>query len=273
VDVHHQDVDGVPTRWLEHDEGPAVVLVHGIPTSAELWRHVMPLVHGRSLAFEMTGYGGSIPAGRGRGISVAAQARHLLRWLDTIGVQRAVFVGHDLGGGVVQIAAVQEPARCAGLVLTNSIAYDSWPIPSVKAMRAAAPVVARLPHPLTRLVLRTFFHRGHDDRARAEEALGVHWPYYAAHGGGVALAHQVRSLDVQDTIRVQDRLRALDVPARVVWGAADQFQRIGYGERLARDLGTDLRPIDGGRHWTPEDHPDQVAAAVNEVVAEVGRNP
>jgi pimeloyl-ACP methyl ester carboxylesterase len=33
-------------------------------------------------------------------------------------VERAVLVGHDLGGGVVQIAAVRAPQRCAGLVLT-----------------------------------------------------------------------------------------------------------------------------------------------------------
>jgi pimeloyl-ACP methyl ester carboxylesterase len=45
---------------------------------------------------------------------------------------RAVLVGHDLGGGVAQIAAVRAPGRCAGLVLANSIGYDSWPIPSVR---------------------------------------------------------------------------------------------------------------------------------------------
>lgn len=45
------------------------------------------------------------------------------------------------------------------------------------------------------------------------------------------------------------------LPARVVWGAADQFQKLHYGERLARDLDAPLRRIDGGKHFTPEDHP------------------
>lgn len=260
------DVDGITTRWLEHGEGKAVVLVHGIPTSAALWRHVAPLVRGRVLAWEMTGYGSSIPFGRERDISVDAQARHLVRWLDAVDLERAVLGGHDLGGGVVQIAAVRAPERCAGLMLTNSIGYDSWPIPSVKAMRAVAPLVARLPEPLFRLTLRSFFRRGHDDTAQAEEALAVHGPHYAEHGGATALARQIRSLDVRDTIAVQDELRPLDVPARVVWGAADQFQKVSYGERLARDLRTDLRRIDGGKHWTPEDHPTEVAAALNELL-------
>jgi pimeloyl-ACP methyl ester carboxylesterase len=59
-------VDGIPVRWLEEDgQGVPVVLVHGIPTSPALWRHVRPRLTGlRVLAFEMTGYGDGIPAGR-----------------------------------------------------------------------------------------------------------------------------------------------------------------------------------------------------------------
>ncbi|MEX2659511.1 MAG: hypothetical protein WD232_07430, partial [Acidimicrobiales bacterium] len=46
----------------------------------------------------------------------------------------------------------------------------------------------------------------------------------------------------------------------------DQFQKVSYGERLARDLSTVLRPIDGAKHWTPEDHPIPIADAINELV-------
>ncbi len=53
VQLHEDLLDGEPVRWLEHGEGSPVVLVHGIPTSPPLWRHVLPLVRGRSLALEM----------------------------------------------------------------------------------------------------------------------------------------------------------------------------------------------------------------------------
>lgn len=64
--------DGLTTHWIEHGSGQPVVLVHGVPASAELWRHVMPLVRGHSLALEMAGYGSSIPEGAGLDLSVAA---------------------------------------------------------------------------------------------------------------------------------------------------------------------------------------------------------
>jgi len=83
------------------------------------------------------------------------------------------------------------------------------------------------------------------------------------------MARQVAALDVRDTLEVQDALADLRVPARVVWGTADQFQKIEYGERLARDLGTTVRQIEGGRHFTPEDHSDVLAEVITDLVSQV----
>lgn len=142
------------------------------------------------------GYGRSIPAGRDRDISVAAQARYLNAWLDHLDVDRTVLAGHDLGGGVVQIAAVDRPQRCVGLMLTNTIA------------------------------------RGHDDIAVARESFDIHHRHYTDHDGAAAMARQVAA----------------------------------YGQRLARDLGARATGIRRGKHFTPEDHPHVVAAAIKELV-------
>lgn len=265
-------VEGVQMRWLERGSGTPVVLVHGIPTGPRLWRHVMPLVDGaRLLAWEMVGYADSIPEGRTRDISVARQADYLVRWLDALGLGRVILAGHDLGGGVVQIAAVRHPERCAALLLTNAIGYDSWPIPSVKMLRAMGGLVRRLPASAVKTgVFRMLMARGHDDRRVAAESLALHWAAYAAHGAGDALIRQIRALDVRDTLAVAPALSSLrGIPARVVWGAADQFQKVEYGERFARDLGTTLDRIEGGKHFTPEDHPERIAAALNALVLEV----
>lgn len=262
-------VDGIGMRWEESGEGLPVVLIHGIPTGPALWRHVVPRVTGaRCLAWEMVGYGESMPEGRNRDISVGRQADYLVRWLDQLEIEQAVFAGHDLGGGVAHIAAVRNPARCRGLFLTNAIGYDSWPIPSVKAMRIAGPVVSHLPDPAFKQVFRSFLHRGHDDSQQAEEAMQMHWPHYERHDGAAAFIRQVDSLNVQDTLAVAHQLSRLNVPARIAWGADDQFQKIGYGERFARDLSAPLRRIEGGKHFTPEDHPDVIADEVSRLVAD-----
>ena len=259
-------VGGLTNRWIEHGSGRSVVLVHGIPTSPRLWRHVMPLVEGRSLAWEMTGYGSSIPDGAGLDLGLAAQAERLLGWLNALGLDRPVLVGHDLGGGVAQIAAVRAPDRFSGLVLTNTVCYDSWPIPSVKVMARSAAVLRHLPDVAMYPSFVQLLRRGHDNQAVARESIGEHWQHYVTYGAAASLMSQVTALDAGDTIAVADRLRGLDLPARVVWGETDQFQKVRFGERLAADLRTDLRRIPGGKHFTPEDHPELIAGAVNELL-------
>ncbi|MDP8977010.1 MAG: alpha/beta fold hydrolase [Actinomycetota bacterium] len=260
-------IRGVPMRWEESGTGAAVVLLHGIPTSPALWRRVVPLIReGRCLAFEMVGYGDSIPTGRERDLSLGHQTDYLLAWLDALDIERAVLVGHDLGGGIAHIAAVRAPARCAGLVLTNAVGYDSWPIPSVRMLRAGSIVLRLLPAPTVYGVMGSLMVRGHEALAMARESLRLHAGPYLRHDGTAALARQVSWLHARDTLEVAGRIRELDVPARVVWGAADQFQKVAYGERFAWDLGAELRRIEGGRHFVPEDHPEALAAAVDDVL-------
>lgn len=80
----------------------------------------------------------------------------------------------------------------------------------------------------------------------------------------------MRWLGTDDTLQVADRLGDLQVPARVVWGAADPCQKLPYGQRFSWDLHTELWRIEGGRHFVPEDHPERLATAVGEVLGAIG---
>jgi pimeloyl-ACP methyl ester carboxylesterase len=135
-------------------------------------------------------------------------------------------------------------------------------------MRSAGAMVERLPAAVFRPVFAGFLRLGHDDGSVARESIAAHWAPYADAGGAPGFVRQIRSLRTEDTLAVADRLPTLRVPARVVWGAADQFQKVRFGERLSRDLGVPLTRLEGARHFVPEDHPDAVAEAV---VALVGR--
>jgi hypothetical protein len=77
------------------------------------------------------------------------------------------------------------------------------------------------------------------------------------------LAPSLRPTD--GPVAISGRPASLGLPARVVRGTAVQFQKLGFGERPAADLGTTLTPVGGGKHVTPEDHPE-VAAAIDELL-------
>jgi pimeloyl-ACP methyl ester carboxylesterase len=95
-------------------ERPHVLLLHGQPGSTRDWEAVRALLEpdARVLAPDRPGWDGRSAA---RGI--AANARAGLAMLDAVGAQRAVVVGHSLGGTIAAMLAVLAPARVQGLVL------------------------------------------------------------------------------------------------------------------------------------------------------------
>jgi len=121
-------------------------------------------------------------------------------------------------------------------------------------------------------IFQMLMRRGHDDQSVASESLEAHWAHYAASvdGAGDALIRQMRAPNVRDTLDISPRLNELrGLSARVVCCSADQFQKLEYGERFARDLGVPLKRIDGGKHFTPEDHPERIAGALASLMREV----
>jgi pimeloyl-ACP methyl ester carboxylesterase len=267
-------VEGIQMRWEEHGEVAApltVVFVHGLPTHPRLWRYVIPRVLRpgvRCLAWEMVGYGWSMSAGMGRNISVARQAEYLYFWLQHLGIERAVLVGHDLGGGVVQRMAVLYPEVCAGIMLTDCVAYDNWPVPPIIAARKLSGALEKMPPALLKCWLRRGIQSlGDKHNPVRRTSARLHAQPYGQAFGPAAFADQVRSINNLDTMNLASELPRVSVPARVVWGAADLLP-VESGKRLAADLQAPFRLIPGAKHFTPEDHPNIVAQAINEVLGE-----
>ncbi|HSR54278.1 MAG TPA: alpha/beta fold hydrolase [Acidobacteriota bacterium] len=103
------------------DTPPVVILVHGSPGAKGNFRRVIPALARdlRVLAPDLPGYGAStrsIPD-----YSIEAHARHLLRWTDALGIDKAHWVGYSMGGGVVLEVQRLDPDRVESLVLLSAI--------------------------------------------------------------------------------------------------------------------------------------------------------
>src|SRR6516162_7371770 len=113
-------------------DGLPVVLCHGFPELAYSWRHQVPALVAagfRVLVPDQRGYGDS-----DRPADVAAYDIHhltgdLVGLLDALGIERAVFVGHDWGGLVVWMMPLLHAARTAGVVGVNTPYFPRGPMP------------------------------------------------------------------------------------------------------------------------------------------------
>ncbi|WP_456269296.1 alpha/beta fold hydrolase [Kushneria sp. AK178] len=274
-------VNNVLMRWEEHGERgeqPPVVMLHGLPTNPRLWRHVIPRLTdtGRCcLAWELVGFGWSINEGLERDISLAAQVDYLIAWLDHQQIEQAVFVGHDIGGGVLQALLALYPERIAGLVLVDTPALDDWPTPALTGAARMAGLIEKLPPALSRPLLNRVL-AGPDRGARQHAAPSstLAWAPYSQPTGPAGLAHQIRCLNAGDGRAMAARLPLSPTMPIAMLQGDHAPQSLASAEHLAIRISVPVvRRIINGTPFTPEDHPDLVAEEVHRMITRAAQGP
>ena len=130
-----RNVTVADTRFLLREEGSGdgvpVLLLHGVPETSSVWRHVGPglAVGRRVLAPDLPGLGGSSYSGPFDVPSVVHQLVGLLE--AEVPGQRVDVVGHDWGGSVALGLAGIRPDLVRRLVVANA------PYRKINLLRAA----------------------------------------------------------------------------------------------------------------------------------------
>ena len=254
--------------YTDIGRGPPLVLLHGIPTWSYLYHEVIDRLADdhRVIAPDFLGHGWSDRRDC-FDRSLVAQRRMVLRLLDALGLDRVDLIGHDTGGGVALMMAIENPALVRRLVLSNIVAYDSWPIDDMIQLghpgwraRPAADVVA---------LLREGFAAGLSRPERLTDAFvaGMVAPY-ADEEGKLSLVRNAAALNTNHTTMLVDRHASITAPTLLPWGADDPWQRLADGERLASEIPrATLAPIPRASHWVPQDAPDAWLAHVEPFLA------
>lgn len=248
--------------YTDVGSGEPVVLLHGIPTWSFLYAGVIPLLepHCRVIAPDFLGHGWSDRRDR-FDRSLTAQTEAVLALLDALEIERATVVGHDTGGGVALILGIEHPERVDRLVLSNAVAYDSWPIGDMialsdpswrdKSPREVAEFVAQgLPDGIH-----------HPERLTPEFREGIVAPY-SDEEGKISLIRNASALNTSHTTALIDRHAEIRAPTLLLWGRHDPWQTIADGERLATQIpGAELEAV-GASHWIPQDTPAEFAEGI-----------
>lgn len=121
---HTAQLDGLELSYLEAGSGPPVLLLHGWPTQAALWRHVLPVLgrtH-RAIALDLPGFGQSAKP-LDASYSFRFYDRAISALLEHLGIDRIGLVLHDLGGPVGLHWAVHHAEQVRELVLLNTLVF------------------------------------------------------------------------------------------------------------------------------------------------------
>ncbi|MBL95414.1 MAG: Haloalkane dehalogenase 2 [Alphaproteobacteria bacterium MarineAlpha3_Bin5] len=263
----------IASTWLkiaytDVGEGRPIILLHGIPTWSYLYHEVIPLLesHGRILAPDFLGHGYSDK----RDIfdrSLRSQTKMILEFMNKLEIEKATIVGHDTGGGVALILAIEHPEKIDQLVLSNIVAYDSWPIddmlslgnPSWKA-KPTAEVIGFLEAGLPDGIY-------NKDRLTSEFKQNIFAPYNSEEGK-VSLIRNASSLNTNHTTMLANHHSEISSHTLILWGVHDPWQTIADGEKLAQEIpSATLVRLEKASHWLQQDSPKEFADEIIKFLA------
>jgi pimeloyl-ACP methyl ester carboxylesterase len=273
-------VDGLKININIEESGSGdttLLMVHGIPTNARLWRHVQAaLPQYRTLAMDMVGYGQSdMPLDKFKH-SFMNQAEAVKGVIEGLGLKgKVILVAHDHGGGVAQVFATKYCDYISRLVLINPVCFDQWPVCEVEALAgldgaddatlqmAMGQAVAGFPA-LMRM-------GSYDGAPFTDKNCKQNYLQFWGRGPGMTgFKSLIRiSADPQNSDTDVDHSK-ITCPTMVMWGVADNFMSCEAAKKLKERISgpTRVQYIERAGHWVQEDRPDEVAKYINDFVTE-----
>jgi len=260
-------------RVIEHPgTDPAVVLIHGLPGTAQDFDDVTPLLSGRhTIAFDRPGFGFS----SGGYHPLSEQLATIRQLIESLGGRPVVLVGHSYGGTLALAYAEQRPQDVRGLVLVDAAAGGSHSDAFTRAQSHLIqvlgwPVVQPLANATFSQLLRTASAKGGDARAfdpgevdqtHEDRLLALNMQHEDVD------AYADEQLHADDVVAdVDKRLATIRAPVVVVHGRDDQLIELEHGRRLAAALPHARLAVVSGGHMAPYVHPAVVAAAVRDLL-------
>ena len=269
-----------------HPTNPAIILLHGFPESHRTWRHqIAALAEDHFvLAPDQRGFAKSSKPQGVENYTPDKPVADLIALADRFNIKRFTLVGHDWGGAIAWMAALNHPDRVERLIIVNA------PHPFVfqkslfddMAQREASQYITAFRNPefekhIDAIGLSAFFDGSfmrHTDFDNVRDEKPIYLDQWSQPGAMTAMLNWYRASAVQVPAMdatperpafLNGPFPPLRMPTLVIWGMDDKallpVQLEGL-EALVPDL--TLRKLDGVGHFAPWEAPEKVTGAMRE---------
>lgn len=270
-------VDGNRIHYVEQGEGLPILFVHGLGGTHHHFLFPLFRVFGpgyRLIALDRAGSGWSTRTDGSDG-RLSDQAKAVHRFIETLGLEKPLVVGHSLGGAIALQAALDYPDDVSGLALISPLTHFGAGIPE-----GFRPLF--IPSPWKRRLIAWTVSAPRalkDAPAKLDFVFGPQQPPedYAVAGGamlGLRPGHfYATSTDFvssgRDLRRLQARYGELQMPVGIIFGDADRvldYEKQGLAMEGAVK-GLDLEIVSGVGHMLQHALPEQTVAFIRRIAA------
>lgn len=256
-------------RTYGDKSNPAVIMLHGLPTSSYLYRNIAPEVASKGyyvITPDLIGFGGSSKPSDFSVYDVQAQSARIAELLRQLNVSRYNVVAHDLGGLVgFELLAANSNTIQSFLVLNTTAYKEGFTPPPEMGMLAGwmgksmgFMMANRMSGPfLTSKFIKD--NMGHPDQLSQEAKENYWWPMHE--GTTYPMRATAKSFDkIMARYPIyQEAMKNYTGPSRILWGSKDsvlQFDKLT--PQFSRDLKLSperVQQVSDAGHFIQEDHP------------------
>jgi pimeloyl-ACP methyl ester carboxylesterase len=271
------EIDGNRIHYVEAGDGRPILFIHGLGAQFHQFRH--PLfprleMEFRLIALDRPGSGYSVRA-RGAGAGISEQAEVIVRFMEKLGIERPLVVGHSLGGIVALALAIEHPDKVAGLALLS---------PYTRYAKDVKPAFSQLDirQPLLRWFIAHTFAIPTAlktapqvlDLVFGPQAMPADYPTAGGGLSGLRPSHfYATSSDLVasglDMPRLERRYGEIDVPTGILFGTSDRVLAHEENGSAMKDriAGLDLELLEGIGHLPQYAATDAVVAFIRRMAA------
>jgi pimeloyl-ACP methyl ester carboxylesterase len=262
-------------------DAPAILLLHGYPTSSHMFRGIIPRLaeHFHVVAPDLPGFGKTIAPARGRfNYTFDNLADVMDRFVTAIGLEQYAIYIFDYGAPTGLRLAVKHPNRVTALISQNGNAYEEglgpmwalfrtyWNDPSAANRNACRATLA--PD-----VTRSQYLTGSDPEKVSPDGYELDIAYLARPGMEEIQLDLI--LDYRTNVASypawQAYFRERKPPLLVVWGSRDPFFLPPGAEAFKRDQpAAEVSFVDAG-HFALETHGAEVADRITRFMSKIAK--
>ncbi|OBG94749.1 alpha/beta hydrolase [Mycobacterium sp. E3251] len=283
--VHHRyaTVDGHRLFFREAGDpnAPALVLLHGFPTSSYMFRHLLPALADdfHVIAPDHLGFGLSdAPSVQQFDYTFDVLTDLTAGLLRALGIDRHAIYVQDYGAPIGWRLALRDPSAITAIITQNGNGYDAgfvdsfWKVVRAYQTEQTQETEAAVRQFLTLDATRWQYVTGVPDQTLVDPESWHHdYALISRPGNDLVQLKLLRDYATNAPLypRLHEYFRASQVPLLAVWGRGDEIFGPAGAEAFADDLpDAEIRLLEGG-HFLLESALDDVTALIRGFLTKV----
>ncbi len=262
IESKYTQVGDLNIHYLSAGAGKAILLLHGWPTSAYLWRNVMPPLaeNHRVIAMDLSGFGKSDKRLEDS-YSFRYHNRVISGFLENLGIDKITLGVHDLGGPLGLFWAVRNMERVDKLILLNTLVYPefSWGV-KLFGLATVTPLIRDWITSPAGIKWAIKFGVHQKEKLTAEVFQNYQEPFAEKHSRKILLK-SIQRLSIKGYRQIAQKLPTFQGPVQIVFGEKDSIlpKVKNTMERVKNDLPqAQIVSLPNCGHFIQEEEPERI---------------